>query len=603
MSLDGDRLAIRNSDNTFTAADIRQKPPSGTSNTHTLFIQNTATSGAGQALVIESKNSTTAAATITGSGDLLVLKNAAGTTVFTVDNTGTISGGSGSDTIGGTLLVEGTTAQSAVTTLTLGNGTAGSRNLYLRSSFSGGDDDGAVGHFDSTSRILLESYQRAGTNNIGEITRIGMKKSDAKAMITWQFPNSYDGSGDPVGTLYSKVWMGAHWDSTGHTGPHGHWSMETPDATDLLRTRFSIDFADTSSGYSNNPGDGLDKTLIATNQADFLVRTSYTTYGVGDGTGRAASAFRLKGDAGLNMDVEFGRADDNSNRRWVIRNSSDAESGSNAGALLQIIGYSDSGALLGTAFQIARDTGAVTVGVTSSYRGGLTVNKTTSTAMTVSHTGTGGTSYLATTADTTSRVVSASVSGDANQRVVIYSDGKHEWGAGSSTRDTNLYRNAADQLKTDDSFVVGARLTVGSSLNAAQFYSLSDGSISASTFATSADGTASLGTVVINPFSASKRALDIRLTADTVSRLRIDESAGSGSGTITFGDGTTADVNLYRSAANKLKSDDMVIAALGLGVGNSASATVGVGILANKMEVFDASGASLGFVPIYASIT
>lgn len=61
-------------------------------------------------------------------------------------------------------------------------------------------------------------------------------------------------------------------------------------------------------------------------------------------------------------------------------------------------------------------------------------------------------------------------------------------------------------------------------------------------------------------------------------------------------------MNLYRSAANVLKTDDKLITAIGLGVGNSASATT-LGTLSKKMEVFDASGASLGFVPIYATIT
>jgi hypothetical protein len=41
----------------------------------------------------------------------------------------------------------------------------------------------------------------------------------------------------------------------------------------------------------------------------------------------------------------------------------------------------------------------------------------------------------------------------------------------------------------------------------------------------------------------------------------------------------------------------------GLGVGNSAVATTAVGALVKKMQVFDAAGASLGFIPIYSSIT
>lgn len=369
--------------------------------------------------------------------------------------------GTGSDlTVGGITQVSGGTANSAVNAIQLGDGTAGSRSLYLKSSFAGGDDDGAGGHFDSTSRINLESYQRAGTNNQGEVIRIYMRKSDAKAMLAYYFPNSYDGSGDPVGSLGPKVWMGAHWDSTGHTGPHGHFSFETPDATDLLRTRLSIDFADVSAAYSDNPGDGLDKTFIATNQADFVVRTTYQTFGIGDGTGKDVSALRLKGDAGYAQDIQFSRDFYGANRRWAIRNSADAESGANAGGLLQILGYDDGGTLLGTAVQIARDTGAVTIGVTSTYRGGLVVNRSTATAIKVTHSGTGGTSFYGSTADTTSRVLSGDVTGDTAQRVVIYADGKIELGPGNSARDVTLYRSAADVLKTDDNFHVGLSLRI-----------------------------------------------------------------------------------------------------------------------------------------------
>lgn len=45
------------------------------------------------------------------------------------------------------------------------------------------------------------------------------------------------------------------------------------------------------------------------------------------------------------------------------------------------------------------------------------------------------------------------------------------------------------------------------------------------------------------------------------------------------------------------------VRAASLGVGNSASATVAVGVLTKKIEVFDAGGSSLGFVPVYATIT
>jgi hypothetical protein len=66
--------------------------------------------------------------------------------------------------------------------------------------------------------------------------------------------------------------------------------------------------------------------------------------------------------------------------------------------------------------------------------------------------------------------------------------------------------------------------------------------------------------------------------------------------------GTAPDTNLYRGAANLLKTDDKFAAVAGLGVGNSAAATT-LGSVTKKIEVFDASGVSLGFVPVYNSIT
>jgi hypothetical protein len=75
-------------------------------------------------------------------------------------------------------------------------------------------------------------------------------------------------------------------------------------------------------------------------------------------------------------------------------------------------------------------------------------------------------------------------------------------------------------------------------------------------------------------------------------------------GKMTWGNGLDLeDTNLYRNAADQLKTDDKLLAALGIGVGNSAAASSAVGTLVKKIEVFDASGNSLGFVPVYSSIT
>ena len=50
--------------------------------------------------------------------------------------------------------------------------------------------------------------------------------------------------------------------------------------------------------------------------------------------------------------------------------------------------------------------------------------------------------------------------GDSVNRFLIEADGGHFWGSGSATRDTNLYRGAANLLETDDNFQVGSQLRV-----------------------------------------------------------------------------------------------------------------------------------------------
>lgn len=50
------------------------------------------------------------------------------------------------------------------------------------------------------------------------------------------------------------------------------------------------------------------------------------------------------------------------------------------------------------------------------------------------------------------------VTADAANRWQVAADGRQSWGDGTAL-DTNLYRSAADTLKTDDSFVIGGNLT------------------------------------------------------------------------------------------------------------------------------------------------
>jgi hypothetical protein len=59
---------------------------------------------------------------------------------------------------------------------------------------------------------------------------------------------------------------------------------------------------------------------------------------------------------------------------------------------------------------------------------------------------------------------------------------------------------------------------------------------------------------------------------------------------------------MYRSAPGQVKTTAKLIAVGGIGVGNSAPATT-LGSVVRKIEVFSSTGASLGWIPVYSSMT
>lgn len=105
------------------------------------------------------------------------------------------------------------------------------------------------------------------------------------------------------------------------------------------------------------------------------------------------------------------------------------------------------------------------------------------------------------------------------------------------------------------------------------------------------------GTLVLNVGGLAGNALVIQGSSTT--RFLINEF-----GDITWYNAGVADVTLKRLGASILGTDtgDKFVANAGLGVGNSAAATV-LGSVVKKIEVFDAAGASLGFLPVYNTIT
>lgn len=92
--------------------------------------------------------------------------------------------------------------------------------------------------------------------------------------------------------------------------------------------------------------------------------------------------------------------------------------------------------------------------------------------------------------------------------------------------------------------------------------------------------------------------LHARKFADTGDHMVMD-----GNGAFQWGSGAgTFDTSLSRPAAGVLRAGQKLTAVGGLGVGNSVAATT-PGTVTKKIEIFDSAGASLGFIPVYGSIT
>lgn len=159
----------------------------------------------------------------------------------------------------------------------------------------------------------------------------------------------------------------------------------------------------------------------------------------------------------------------------------------------------------------------------------------------------------------------ANVTGDSAFRWVTFVDGKMEWGPGNATRDTNLYRSAANILKTDDAFQIAGSLTVGGRtiINTDKIL---DDALSANVPLKNGDNTLTNINLFTTP-SAANSNIRVAVDGDVGYRFKV-----LGDGDLLWGDGTSlsiTDTNLYRSAAGVLKTDSSFIAAGGLGVGTA----------------------------------
>ncbi len=471
------------------------------------------------------------------------------------------------DTMVGALVIDG---YSAPVGLPRGLTGAIDTGLTVLSSYAGGDDDG-IGT-DSTGRINLYSYQRANVGSFGENIRNFAMRSDAKTMQAFYMPvvsatkkGGYDATtrGPKTGASWKPVvWQGAHYEANNHGSVHGHWELEIADASGALQGRLEIPFIDQSTAAATtddleNVVIGVDYTNIRTNLADLSVRAQNIASGTYSGQN---TALRIGGNNTVNKDLLLSISSDmaNSGRRWIFRANTDTESGSNNGTNLSIIRCDDSGSIIGSALFVERKTGYITAGAStaSGARLALIWNASGVHGLSIQPSGSPGTAagIDAVMTASTDRAYQADVTGDANRRWVVYADGKTEWGDGTASRDTNLYRSAADVLRTDDSFQVSTRFSVNQAPDASAKIAVTQAADANSVYSinTTVSGNVNQPHIRMDSAAAAGFAIASRVTGDATSRFLtlID-------GQLQWGDGASArDTNLYRSAADVLKTDD-----------------------------------------------
>lgn len=322
-----------------------------------------------------------------------------------------------------------------------------SHPLTLRSSAAGGENTS-----DSTSRLTVESYQRAQYTNdsgtdtnahYGEGVRLDLMQARAKNMIAWR-----DGFSNPADPK-SVAWVGAH-NLANDEGvpPHRHISIETVDASGQnIVTRLEVTY-------------GQDAAVVRVVNADFVVHSG-SGKAVINGTGEKQLTF------GVKYKDDPWQEPDPTGYRWQVKTDGTTESGGNAGSDFRVTRFQDSGAVANSPLFIKRSTGNVGLGgaqtvanpeqilhVESSATVTPILARTTQAAATQP-------AIMAETKDASGFLFGGQITGDTVQRFRIDPSGRISWGSGAAARDVVLYRNAAGVLKTDGEFHTAANLRVG----------------------------------------------------------------------------------------------------------------------------------------------
>ncbi len=189
----------------------------------------------------------------------------------------------------------------------------------------------------------------------------------------------------------------------------------------------------------------------------------------------------------------------------------------------------------------------------------------------------------------------ASIGGDVQDRYRVMSGGLTEWGDGTNTRDVNLYRVGADILGTDDNFRVtrnagslggfSVRQTADTEsrwfVDSSGVLSWGSGAVVADTnlYREGANNLTTDDTFRVYRPATTDNALSIRVTGDTTSRLVIDADGELNWGP---GGGGATDTQMSRTAASTLglNSDFAItLAGKGLKIKEGSNAKMGTSTL------------------------
>jgi hypothetical protein len=182
-----------------------------------------------------------------------------------------------------------------------------------------------------------------------------------------------------------------------------------------------------------------------------LVRHSGVTAGTQTDTALTwdkSDVHMVSGAAGTVRDVQFWSR--GKNRRWTLRTTDTAESGTGDGSDFALIRHGDDGTALDTPVTVTRSTGRV-----SFTTPGIVVNADSSPGVNLLQTRAAGQGYAVTGADTSSRAFQSQVTGDTINRFAIEINGTQSFGPGGSTgRDTSWGRLGTAQIGSSDSDLV-----------------------------------------------------------------------------------------------------------------------------------------------------